>query len=129
MPDAACHALVLEDDRPIAGLLKTMLAREGFAVKLVSAARDAIECIALDRYHLIVLDLMVPGHGQQVIDYIKQHHLDLLRSVIVVTAAPGAIRTALRGEYPEPICKFIAKPFDVPEFIQLVHACKELCAG
>ena len=122
-------SLVLEDDRAIAGLLKAVLIREGFDVEVVSKARDAIECIGLDRYDLIVLDLMVPDHGQQVIEYIKQHHLDALRSVIVVTAAPDAIRSALRGEYPEAICKFVAKPFDVPEFVELVHACKKLCVA
>lgn len=63
------------------------------------------------------------------IGYVKHHHLDVLRSVIVVTAAPNLIRSALRGEYPEPICEFVVKPFDLPEFIQLIHACKDLCNG
>src|SRR5258708_40007513 len=72
---------------------------------------------------------MVPDSGELVIEYIKHHQLDVLRSIIVVTAAPNAIRTALRGEYPEPICKFVAKPFDMHEFVQLVHPCKETCDG
>ena len=52
----------------------------------------------------------------EVIAYLKTHHLDLLRSVIVVSADPSA----LRGEYPQPICRFLAKPFDVDEFVNLV---------
>ena len=26
-------------------------------------------------------------------------------------------------------CKFIAKPFDMAEFVRIVHACKELCGA
>jgi hypothetical protein len=52
---------------------------------------------------LLVLDLVVPDHGQQVIDYVKHHQLDVLRGVIVVTAVPNLIRSASRGEYHEPI--------------------------
>lgn len=129
MVTVACRALILEDDPSIAGLLSAVLAREQFAAEWVGNASDAIERIAADRYHLVVLDLMVPDHGQDVIEYIKRHQLERLRSVIVVTAAPDAIRSALRGEYPEPICKFVAKPFDMTEFVRLVHACKELCGA
>ena len=129
MGEVACWALVLEDDRAIAMLLKTVLRREGLRAEHVSKGRDAIDCLSSNRYHLVVIDLMVPDRGELVIEYIKHHQLDVLRSIIVVTAAPNAIRNALRGEYPEPICKFVAKPFDMHEFVQLVHACKETCDG
>jgi DNA-binding response OmpR family regulator len=120
---------VLEDDRAIAGLVRNILAREAFEVEVVGNAPAAIERVSSDRYDLLVLDLMVPDHGGDVIDYFKRHRLEALRSVIVVTAVPDVIPEALRGEYPEPVCKFIAKPFDVADFVRLVHACKELCGG
>lgn len=129
MTEGACRALVLEDDRAIAGLLRSVLVREAFTVEIVSTAPEAIERVSSDRYHLVVLDLTVPDHGGDVIEYLKHHRLDALRSIVVVSAEPGAIRSALQGEYPEPICKFVAKPFDMAEFVRIVHACKELCGG
>jgi len=127
--DGACHALVLEDDRAIAQLFVRILKREGITVEWVENGSKAIECLASDRYNLLVLDLLVPDHGDRVIEYVKHHRLDLLKSIIVVSAQPTAIRAALSGAYPEPICKFIAKPFDTPEFVRAVHACKQLCNG
>ena len=73
---------------------------------------------------LIVIDLRLPEtHGGEVISYLKTHHLQVLKTVIVVSAD----RSVIRGEYPEPICRFLSKPFDIEEFTHLVHACTELC--
>ncbi len=85
---------------------------------------QAIASIAPDRYHLIVVDLRLPEiGGKEVIAYLKSHHLDVLKTVIVVSAEQSAIRDG----YPEPICKFLAKPFDVDEFKRFVRACSEAC--
>src|SRR5438477_3992579 len=114
-----CHALVVEDDSAICSLFRTLLRREGFTVDTCRTGSQAIASIAPDRYQLIVIDLRLPEtHGQEVINYLKSHHLDVLKSVMVVSADASVVR----GAYPEPICKFLAKPFDVDEFANLVHA-------
>ena len=122
-----CRALILEDDRDIARLFQTILVREGFTVQLTTTRSQAIEQISSDHFHLIVLDLMVPDHKLDVIQYIKLHHLALLKALVVVSADAQAIAATLRGEYPEPICKFVAKPFDVEQLTAVMHSCKELC--
>jgi DNA-binding NtrC family response regulator len=127
MTDAPCRALVLEDDRAIGSLLQRILTREGFAVQLVDTALAAIQLLEADRFHLVLLDLMVPDYRTDVIDFIKTHHLELLKAIVVVSADAGAIAEAMRGEFPEPICKFIAKPFDVGQLMSVIHSCKQLC--
>jgi len=128
MAEAPCRAIVLEDDPAIARLLETILVREGFTVRLAARRSEAIEQIGSDRFHLVVLDLIVPDHGIDVIEFIKHHQLDLLKAIVVITADPRVITAMLRGEYPEPICKFLAKPFDVEQLTIAVHSCKQLCA-
>lgn len=129
MAQATCLALVLEDDRNIARLFQTILIREGFTVQLVGNRSEAIRQIGADRFHLVILDLMVPDHGTDVIQFIKHHHLDLLKALVVVTADAHAIAATLRGEYPEPICRFIAKPFDIEQLASAIHSCKQLCGA
>src|SRR5258708_35461579 len=99
MGEVACRALVLEDDRAIAMLLKTVLRREGFRAEHVSKGRDAIDCLSSNRYHLVVIDLMVPDRGELEIEYIKHSQLDARRSIIVVTSAPNAVLTSLMAIY------------------------------
>jgi DNA-binding NtrC family response regulator len=124
-----CQALVLEDDPGISRLLETILSREQFDVRLACSASEAIECLAENEFNLIVLDLVVEDHGTDVIEYLKTHRLDFLQAVVVVSAHPLAIRAALEGEYPEPICKYVAKPFELQELTSIIHACKHLCGN
>ena len=124
-----CHALVLEDDPDISRLLETILSREQFDVQATRSAAQAIESLSRNQFHLFLLDLVVEGRGTDVINHLKTHRLDLLQAVIVVSADPVAIRAALSGEYPEPICKFVTKPFDVAELTSVIHACKRLCGN
>ncbi len=115
---------MVEDDPAICSLFQTVLRREGFDVDACGTGKQAIASIATDRYHLIVVDLRLPEtSGREVIAYLKKHHLDMLKTVIVVSADDSAFR----GGYPEPICKFLAKPFDIDEFVKLAHACSETC--
>lgn len=126
---AECRALVLEDDAAISQLLSTILTREHFGVRLVRSAADAIREAETNSYHLLLLDLMVAGNGSGVIQYLKTHRLDLLQAVVVLSAHPTAIQAALNGQYPEPICRFVAKPFDVAELTTVIHSCKFLCGN
>ncbi len=124
MDQHRCRALVVEDDQAISSLFQTILRRERFEVEAVRTGAQALKKIDEDGYHLFVIDLMIPEtHGREVIDYLRSHCIHVLKTVIVVSADASAIR----GGFPEPVCKFLAKPFDVPEFVRLVHECKALC--
>lgn len=124
MATEPCRALVVEDDTSIASLFAAILRREKFEVDVAGNGDQALEKIRANGYHLMVIDLMLPQtNGRKVIEYIREHHLETLNMLIAVSADASAIR----GSYPEDICKFLAKPFDVDEFVQHVHACKKLC--
>ncbi|HYZ32927.1 MAG TPA: response regulator [Crenalkalicoccus sp.] len=55
------HILVVDDDREIRELLARFLERQGMRVTAARDAREARRLWPLGRYHLVVLDLMLPG--------------------------------------------------------------------
>jgi DNA-binding NtrC family response regulator len=127
--DAFCNALAHEPDAAIARLVRAVLARDGFTVQLAATSREAIHHLASGIFNLAVVDAGVREDGHEVIAYLKDHRLDLLKGLIVISADTRVIRSALQGQYPEHICKFMAKPFDIHEFRQAVHSCKQLCGN
>ena len=66
------RVLVVEDDRKVAGFIRTGLEQEGYAVDLLHDGRDAGEQARTVDYDAVVLDLMLPGRsGLQVLRDIR----------------------------------------------------------
>ena len=63
-------ALVVEDDVAIAQLLKIHLSEIGLQVNVFHDAETAFLALQKEKYHLIVLDWMLPG--MQGIDLLKK---------------------------------------------------------
>ncbi|GGC58824.1 DNA-binding response regulator [Siccirubricoccus deserti] len=57
------HILVVDDDREIRDLLSKFLERQGMRVSAARDAKEARKLWPLGRYHLVVLDLMLPGES------------------------------------------------------------------
>lgn len=55
------RALVVDDERPLVGIVQTYLEREGFEVLVAYDGEQAVEAARSERPDLIVLDLMLPG--------------------------------------------------------------------
>lgn len=119
-----CRALVIEDDPAIRSLVDAILKREGFTIDQARTGKEAIGKIDREQFHLIILDLMMPEmNGYALLRYLREHRFDVLKTIIVLSADPRA----MRGEFPEPICKFMAKPFDIHEFAAHVRTCMAEC--
>jgi two-component system, OmpR family, response regulator VicR len=52
--------LVVDDERPIAEILKYNLEKEGFQVILAFDGDEALRCVMLDNPDLVILDIMLP---------------------------------------------------------------------
>src|SRR5688572_27914983 len=89
---AAYRALIVEDDGAILNLVKIVLERESFTVEGVRNGREAMEVLGAVAYDLLVVDLMLPDIGGEVLlDYLEQTQPKYLRRVIVTTASPNRI--------------------------------------
>ena len=118
------HALVCEDDAAIRALVKTVVVREGFSVDVAANGKDGIEKMREGRYALVVLDLMMPEvDGFAVVKFLKEKRPAGLKRVIVMSAAASVIR----GEFPEPICRLLPKPFDIDQLTDAVRSCARDC--
>jgi len=100
--------LVVEDDERLAGLLRSGLAEEGFAVDLAYDGREGLWLATENRYDAIVLDVMLPQlNGYAVCRRLRE----------AGNWAPIMMLTAKDGEYDEAEAldtgadDYLAKPF------------------
>lgn len=116
------RALICEDDPAIRPMMAKILQLEGFLVDTAADGMEAIEKIDAGRYQLIVVDLIMPKmNGYEVVKYLKDHLPPSLKRIVVTTADTEALRT----QFPEDICKVLAKPFEMTDFITYAKECSE----
>lgn len=116
--------VLLADDNEATCTLIQALLRNDFVVEIARDGHEAIEKLQRRQYAAILLDLLMPiVDGYAVLDHLTTQRPDLLRRVIVVTAALAAREMQRLRTYP--VHAVITKPFDVEA---LQHAVRE-CAG
>lgn len=81
------RALVVEDDLPTQDLLKRNLERDGWSVALAGNGRIALETLAAQPAHLILLDLMMPEmDGFEFLDQLRRVPEWRKLPVVVITS-------------------------------------------
>jgi two-component system OmpR family response regulator len=112
------HILVVDDDREIRDLLARFLEKQSFRVTTARDAREARKLWPLGRYHLVVLDLMMPGESG----------LDFARWLRGQSEVPLVMLTAM-GEETDRIVglelgadDYVAKPFNPRELLARIRA-------
>jgi two-component system response regulator CpxR len=85
---AMIHKLLLvDDDKELCDMLQSYLAQEGFTTDAEYDGKSAIEKVLNGDYHLVILDIMLPG----------QSGFEVLKTVREKSAVPVLVLTA-RGE-------------------------------
>jgi len=116
--DTTPHILVVDDDREIRDLLARFLERHRIRVTAVRDGRDARRAWTNGHYHLVVLDLMLPG----------ETGLDLARWMRTQSDVPIVMLTAM-GEETDRIIglelgadDYVPKPFNPRELLARIRA-------
>ncbi|WP_338663179.1 response regulator [Pararoseomonas sp. SCSIO 73927] len=116
--EPAPHILVVDDDREIRELLARFLEKQGFRVTTAREAREARRAWPLGRYHIVILDLMMPGESG----------LDFARWLRGQSDVPIVMLTAM-GEETDRIVglelgadDYVAKPFNPRELLARIRA-------
>ena len=118
------RVLVADDNEATCTLVRALLQNE-FIIDVVSDGNEAIEVLRNRQYAAILLDLLMPiADGFAVLEFLERERPDLLRRVIVVTAALAPREMQRARAYPT--CAVIAKPFDVDELLTVVRQCAAL---
>lgn len=110
--------LVVEDDDPIALLIKVYLEKAGYRVQVAIHGEDALAKFLQLKPSLVLLDLMLPGKdGWAVLDEIRQQG----SCPVIIITARGAIEDRLKG-LNLGADDYISKPFDPDEVVARVQA-------
>lgn len=87
--------LVIDDDHLMGKSLVRCLGTEGFSCLYIDSGEEAIERLKRENYHLVLLDLSMPGFdGFETLGGIKADHPDL--QVIILTASQN-LQDAVRA--------------------------------
>ncbi|MCD8151817.1 MAG: response regulator transcription factor [Clostridiales bacterium] len=110
--------LIVEDEKPIADLLKLSLSASGYFCRCVYDGVQAADLLEQDHsFDLILLDVMLPGvDGFELMEYIRPLEIP----VIFITAknsTPDKVRGLRLGAD-----DYIVKPFEIVELLARVEA-------
>jgi two-component system, OmpR family, response regulator len=125
MVDPQPHILVVDDDREIRDLLSKFLERQGMRVTAARDAKEARRLWPLGRYHLVVLDLMLPGESG----------LDLARWLRAEASVPIVMLTAMAEETDRIVGlelgadDYLGKPFNPRELLARIRAVLRRASG
>ena len=119
MPDAKKKILIVDDDVRLRDLLNRYLGEQGFATKSVTDGAGLDRALALERFDLVVLDLMLPG----------EDGLAICRRLRGTKNAIPIIMLTAKGEDVDRIIglemgadDYLAKPFNPRELVARINA-------
>jgi len=109
--------LVVDDDRGILDFMETFLTTDGFEVKTMEDPAAAPGEVKVGGYHLVILDLMMPGvDGVEVLKRIRRVDTDV--AVVIFTGYPS-LDTAVQSMKLDAV-DYLKKPFNPEEFREVL---------
>jgi two-component system phosphate regulon response regulator PhoB len=119
--EAAPNILVVEDEAPIAELIRYNLAAQGFRVSVAADGEEAELLVGEDRFDLVILDWMLPGlSGLEFCRRLRRREDANALPVLMLTAR-GEEGDRVRG-LATGADDYMVKPFSVPELMARVKA-------
>ncbi len=108
--------LAVDDERPIAELLRVSLARAGYQCTCAYDGIEAANLIEKESFDLILLDIMLPGiDGFELMDYIRSTGIP-----VIFLTAKNAVSDRVKG-LKMGAEDYMIKPFDILELLARVE--------
>jgi len=108
--------LIVEDEEPIANLIRMNLLRAGYQCEIAYDGEAAADLIAEQTYDLILLDIMLPKlNGYEVLEYAKTVEIP-----VIFLTAMGETEQKVKG-LKLGAEDYIAKPFEIAELLARVE--------
>src|SRR5262252_9462610 len=118
-PSSKRTVMIIEDDAEIRGIVRTLLANEGFQVEEAADGRSAVERVFLTKPDLILVDLKLPGlDGAEVCKRIRSGRLET--PIIDISAAKEEFDKVLLLELGAD--DYLVKPFGARELLARIKA-------
>tara|TARA_S200000501_G_scaffold331244_1_gene333103 strand:- start:2282 stop:2959 length:678 start_codon:yes stop_codon:yes gene_type:complete len=107
------HILVVDDDDGIRNLVKQYLNENNFLITTSNSAEDAIEKVAIIKFDLIVLDIMMPGKTG--LEFTLENK-DKINTPILLLTAKGEADERVKG-LEIGADDYLSKPFEPKELV------------
>jgi two-component system phosphate regulon response regulator PhoB len=121
MANGSKRALLVEDDRPIADLVKHHLSKEGFTVTSTPSGEEALILVEEIRPDLVILDWMIDGvSGIEVCRRLRRSRSNPSIPIMMLTAR-GEEEDRVRG-LETGADDFVTKPFSPKELVARANA-------
>ncbi len=114
--------LVVDDEEPIRGLLRSFLSSRGYTVTAIDGGRRALELVRSREFHLVLLDLKMPDlDGQEVLRELRL--IDQRLSVVIMSgyATIDAAIEAMKGGAED----FLIKPLSLAALLPHIERARE----
>ena len=116
------NVLVVDDNKDITGLFKTILESAGHKCTTVNGGREGLEMLHSKAFDLILLDLAMPDmSGVDVLDRIKKDPNLKHNKILVITASSPSESEMVRIRNEYSILDVVKKPINKPKLLQLVE--------
>ncbi len=113
MKNYKAHILVIDDDDGIRNLVKKFLNEKSFLVNTASSAEEAQKKIAIIKFDLIILDIMMPGKSG--LEFLNENKSFIDTPVILLTAK-GEPKERVEG-LESGADDYLPKPFEPQELL------------
>jgi DNA-binding NtrC family response regulator len=114
--------LVVDDEKNMRRSLQLMLGDEGYAVRAVESAEEALGLLAQEAFFMVITDARLGGmSGYDFLAKVKSHWPDLPSLMITAYATPKLAVEAIKAGAMD----YLAKPFAPEELFLAVARCAE----
>ena len=122
-----CKVLIIDDDKDLLDVIKSLLVKRGFDVEINNSWDDGYEKIKSFNPQIILLDVFLSGvDGLEICKQLKSGTLTNHIPILIFSAYPRIADSAI---YEYGADDFIAKPFEVNDLIQKMHSVLSQPAG
>src|SRR5579864_2282398 len=114
--------LVVDDEKNMRASLKTVLADDGYAVRAVESAEEALNLLAHEDFFMVITDARLGGMtGYEFLAKARNQWPDLPIRMITAYATPKLAVEAIKAG----AIDYLAKPFAPEELLHAVSGCVE----
>lgn len=109
--------LIVEDDNDINSMIRTALSKEGYECVSAFSGTEALLRLEVDKYDLVILDLMLPGvEGQEVLKQAREK----MNIPFIVLSAKDELDTKV-GLLTLGANDYMTKPFELKELLARIQ--------
>ena len=122
-----CKVLVIDDDKDLLDIIKSLLTKRGFDVETDDNWQNGFEKIREFEPQIILLDVFLSGiDGLDICKQLKSNPLTSHIPIVIFSAYPRIAESAI---YEYDADDFIAKPFEVNDLVAKMHSVLSQTAG